>query len=485
MIIDLKPYPAMKDSGVEWLGKVPAHWIELPLKRIARIDNSGNYGGEPENGKCVLPVATTAQIDRDGHFAVDDMPRRGFSHNDADRYRCRPSDILVVKSSGSIFNVISGKAGIVDAKMPEFVFSNFLLRVVAHGRVVNPRYLFLLLSGHLTRERVKRMVTGSTYPNLRVDEYTSALLPIPPLSEQAAIVRYLNHVDRRIQRYIRGKQKLITLLEEQKQAIIHRAVTGQIDVRTGQPYSAYKNSGMEWLGKVPVHWGVMRLGRLITLTTGFPFKSEGFTQSEGDFRLLRGVNIAPGRLRWEEVVRWPVADAENFTEYQLELGDIVLGMDRPIIQDGIRVAEVGQSDLPSLLLQRVARIRPSEELDGDFALLLLNDKNFYNYLAPIFTGISVPHLSPEQIRAFRFTLPPIFEQTAIVRLLDHAATKIATAITRARREIDLLREYRTRLIADVVTGKLDVRKAVARLPDETETSQAMDRPDAHLLSTRT
>ena len=237
---------------------------------------------------------------------------------------------------------------------------------------------------------------------------------------------------------------------------------------------------MEWLGKVPVHWGVMRLGRLITLTTGFPFKSEGFTQSEEDFRLLRGVNIAPGRLRWEEVVRWPVADAENFTEYQLELGDIVLGMDRPIIQDGIRVAEVGQSDLPSLLLQRVARIRPSEELDGDFALLLLNDKNFYNYLAPIFTGISVPHLSPEQIRAFRFTLPPIFEQTAIVRFLDHAATKIATAITRARREIDLLHEYRTRLIADVVTGKLDVRKAVARLPDETETSQAMDRPDVAL-----
>ena len=310
-------------------------------------------------------------------------------------------------------------------------------------------------------------------------------LPLPPLLEQTAIVRFLDHADRHIRRYIQAKQKLITLLEEQKQAIIHRAVTGQIDVRTGQPYSAYKDAGMEWLGKVPVHWGVMRLGRLITLTTGFPFKSEGFTQCEGDFRLLRGVNIAPGRLRWEEVVRWPVADAENFTEYQLELGDIVLGMDRPIIQDGIRVAEVGQSDLPSLLLQRVARIRPSEELDGDFALLLLNDKNFYNYLAPIFTGISVPHLSPEQIRAFRFTLPPIFEQTAIVRFLDHAATKIATAITRARREIDLLHEYRTRLIADVVTGKLDVCKAVARLPDETETSQAMDRPDAHLLSTRT
>ena len=137
--------------------------------------------------------------------------------------------------------------------MPEFVFSNFLLRVVAHGRVVSPRYLFLLLSGHLTRERVKRMVTGSTYPNLRVDEYTSALLPIPPLSEQAAIVRYLDHVDRRIQRYLNGKQKLIRLLDEQNQAVIHRAVTRGLD-----PNVRLKPSGVEWLGDVPAHWGISR-----------------------------------------------------------------------------------------------------------------------------------------------------------------------------------------------------------------------------------
>ena len=158
MIADLKPYPTMKPSDVEWLGDVPVHWDELPLKRIARIENSGNYGGEPESGECVLPVATTAQIDKEGYFSIDNMPLRSFSLKDADRYRCRPGDILVVKSSGSIFNVISGKAGIVDPKMPMFVFSNFLLRVIGHPLVVKPRYLFLLLSGHITSERVKRMV---------------------------------------------------------------------------------------------------------------------------------------------------------------------------------------------------------------------------------------------------------------------------------------------------------------------------------------
>ena len=101
---------------------------------------------------------------------------------------------------------------------------------------------------------------------------TQELAAFHPYPEQAAIVRYLDHVDRRIQRYIRAKQKLIALLEEQKQAVIHQAVTGQIDVRTGRPYPAYKASGVEWLGKVPEHWEVRRNGRLFVQRneTGFP-----------------------------------------------------------------------------------------------------------------------------------------------------------------------------------------------------------------------
>ena len=244
-----RPYPAYKDSGIEWLGEIPAHWVELPLKRIARIDNSGSYGEEPESNDRVLAVATTAQIDTEGHFAVDDMPLRGFSHKDADRFRCRPGDILVVKSSGSISNVISGKTGIVDANTPEFVFSNFLLRVIAHVQVANPHYLFLLLSSDLTRERVKRMVAGSTYPNLRVDEYTSALLPIPPLPEQRAIAAFLDRETAQIDALVAKKERLIELLQEKRTALISDAVTKGLD-----PDVPLKDSGVEWLGEIPAHW---------------------------------------------------------------------------------------------------------------------------------------------------------------------------------------------------------------------------------------
>ena len=226
-----QPYPAYKDSGVEWLGEVPEHWCERPLKRVARIDNSGSYGEEPAGSECVLPVATTAQIDRDGQFSVGDMPQRGFSVKDAERYRCEVGDILVVKSSGSIFNVVSGKAGMVDEGCPEFAFSNFLLRVVADRRAIAPRLLFALLGGWLTRERVKRMVTGSTYPNLRVGEYVSALLPIPPRAEQSALIRFLDHATKKARAAISKTHQEIDLLLEYRTRLIADVVTGKLDVR--------------------------------------------------------------------------------------------------------------------------------------------------------------------------------------------------------------------------------------------------------------
>jgi type I restriction enzyme S subunit len=296
---------------------------------------------------------------------------------------------------------------------------------------------------------------------------------VPPFPEQAAIVRFLDHADRLIRRYIRAKQKLITLLEEQKQAIIHHAVTRGLD-----PDVRFKPSGVEWLGDVPEHWEVVRLGRLIQLTTGFPFKSEGFSQQESDIRLLRGINIAPGKVRWEEVVRWPDSQSTEFADYALRVGDVALGMDRPIISDGVRAAKIGASDVPSLLLQRVARIRAHADLDIDFALYLISGKSFADYLAPIFTGISVPHISPEQIESFRIALPSPTEQLQIVDWLKSSTAIQRASIGAETRGVDLLREYRTRLIADVVTGKLDVREAAANLPDEADEAEALDDADA-------
>jgi type I restriction enzyme S subunit len=228
------------------------------------------------------------------------------------------------------------------------------------------------------------------------------------------------------------------------------------------------------LGRTNSPW----LGHAIRLQTGFPFESAGFAQGESGIRLLRGINVTPTGIRWDETVRWQRNPDDGLDEFGLEVGDIALGMDRPIIGSGVRAATIEENDTPSLLLQRVARLRTTDSLDAKFLLLLLRGRLFRDYMAPIFTGISVPHLSPQQIKCFRVRLPSLKEQQAIVSHLEAETSGLDIAVSRLEREIELLREYRTRLVADVVTGKLDVREAAARLPDEAPPDTTEDDPMA-------
>jgi len=459
MIADLKPYPAMKDSGVPWLGVVPEHWEVRKLRHVLRRVTERNQPDLPllsvvrEKGVILRDVTDT---DENHNFIPDEL-----------------GNYKVVRAGQFAMNKMKAWQG-------SYGVSN-------HDGIVSPAYFVFDLIGvdgrffHAAiRSRAYVPFFTQASDGVRIGQWDLAesrmrevSFLVPPRPEQVIIVRFLDHADRRIRRYIRAKQKLIKLLEEEKQAIIHRAVTSGLD-----PNVRLKPSGVEWLEEVPEHWEVARLGRLVELVTGFPFKSEGFTQEKDDIRLLRGVNISPGKIRWNDVVRWPRSDRENYMAFELSVGDIILGMDRPIIQSGTRVATIDESDLPSLLLQRVARIRPKDELRADFLMLLLAGKAFAEYLTPIFTGISVPHLSPEQIRSFRFALPSVDEQEEIVGWTAASTKKATAAVVDAQREIDLLREYRTRLIADVVSGKRDVRDAAARLPEEVRGPGELDEPES-------
>lgn len=160
--------------------------------------------------------------------------------------------------------------------------------------------------------------------------------------------------------------------------------------------------------------------------------------------------------------------------FELRLEDIVLGMDRPIVRSGIRVALVTSEDLPSLLLQRVARIRPFQKELNKYIYLLLSSNLFQEYIHPIFTGVSVPHLSPKQIKEFKIAMPPDIERIAIYDKINGEINLRDKAIEIAKGEIALMNEYRTRLVADVVTGQLDVRDAAKDLPDLTETPASLE-----------
>ena len=288
------------------------------------------------------------------------------------------------------------------------------------------------------------MTQTAYYVNAFVGQDTSDLkyvtVAIPSLPEQAAIVRFLDHADRHIRRYIRAKEELIVLLREHKQAVILAAVSGQIDVRTGRPYPAYTDSGVQWLCRVPDHWQVRRLRSLAHIKTGD--RDTVDKVDDGTY---------PFFVRSQTV--------ERINSWSFD-GEAVL-----TAGDGAGVARVfhymnGKFDYH----QRVYKF-------SDFREVL--PKFFFEYfrLTLQFEALAgnakstVDSLRQPMLQSFPVPLPPRDEQVAIVDYLSRAVASIDTMRVGLQREIDLLHQYRTRLVADVVTGKLDVRGLASGLPD--------------------
>lgn len=166
------------------------------------------------------------------------------------------------------------------------------------------------------------------------------------------------------------------------------------------------------------------LGEAADLLTGFPFKSAEFSDDPKDIRLLRGDNVVQGQTRWDGVKRWPNVDIDSYCEYLLRPGDVVLAMDRPWIEAGLKHATLTKADCPSLLVQRVARLRARSDVDQRFLGYVVRSSDFTNYVLAVQTGTAVPHISSGQIKSYEFLVPPLEEQQRAANLLGTLDDKI-------------------------------------------------------------
>jgi type I restriction enzyme S subunit len=304
----------------------------------------------------------------------------------------------------------------------------------------------------VTPSYLYRVTTLSEFRRLGADEMTGAagqrrvptefianfLIPLPPLPEQTAIVRFLDWAERRIRRVIRARQRRIKLLEEYKQALIHRAVTGQIDVRTGKPYPAYRDSGVEWLGQVPEHWEVLRLKYVARLRSGESITSERIEET-GDYPVYGGNGI------------------RGFTSSFTHEGEFVL-----IGRQGALCGNINYANGRFWASEHAVVVHPLRKCLTHWLGELLRAMNLNQYSI----AAAQPGLAVERIQNLAIPFPPIDEQEQIDQYIKNQVNAFDAAIAADRRAIELLEEFRTRLIADVVTGKLDVREAAATLPDE-------------------
>ena len=459
MITDLKPYPVMKDSGVEWLGEVPEHWEVRRLKYLLREMDLRSTDGSEQLLRVSQYTGVTERKSADGSEEPDTRASSLVGYK-----RVCPDELVI--NIMLAWNGSMGVSAFDGIASPAYCVYRF-------NEQAAPWYFHNLLRSPAYKARIKTVSTGIVESRLRLytDDLSRLEALLPPLPEQASIVRYLDHVDRRMRRFVRAKQKLIGLLEEQKQAIIHRAVTRGLD-----PDVPLKDSGVEWLGEVPEHWEVRRLKQVSRTQGGFAFSADSFG-NEG-VPVVRMNNIRRGVLDFDKVVRVPEHQCKD--AFALNEGDIVYGLSGSIGATGSlgNYAVVRSGDLPAQLNQRVARFQPAtDRITEGFLVESLQTSAFYEQVLSHTTGTAQFNVSTNDIGNVALALPPVDEQERIVRHLSTAAAGIDTDIDRARREIELLREYRTRLIADVVTGKLDVREAAANLPDEPDEPEPLDEVD--------
>lgn len=308
-----------------------------------------------------------------------------------------------------------------------------LINMVLRPRHGHPRFIHHLMRSYAFQEEFYRFGHGIVADlwTTRYSELKSITVALPDEQTQKEIADFLDHETDRIDQLIEKKQRLVKSLEERIISLAEAAITS--DERA------------------------TKLAHHVKILPGYAFSSSDFSTDHRHTRLLRGINVTPDKIRWDDIVFWPDHLSQGLDRFLLRKGDIVMGMDRPWVSGGIRVAEISEHDSPCYLLQRVCKITPLKTITKDFLKLLLSSKRFLGYFEPELTGVSVPHISGEQIANFRFQYIPISEQRKRTAECLQKKDKTKRIINNVNDSLARLVELRTSLITEAVTGQLDIK----------------------------
>ncbi|HOQ48182.1 MAG TPA: hypothetical protein PK157_22940 [Bryobacteraceae bacterium] len=438
MTSDLRPYLEYKDSGLPWLGRIPAHWSIERAKWLYQ--------------KMARPVREEDEVVtcfRDGTVTLRKRRRElGFTNSlkEIGYQGVREGDLVI-----HAMDAFAGAVGVSDSDgkctpvyaicTPKIDIDN---RYYAYVVREMARSAWILALARGIRER-------ST--DFRFDTFGAQPVPLPPRDEQKAIADYLDAISAKVRRFIRNRRRLIEVLNEQKQAIINRAVTRGLN-----PNAPLKPSGIDWLGDIPEHWETRRLRHVVRS----PIKNgvgESAQQYRDDWpRYIRITDIAgPTRLRTDTLASLPPEIAAHAV---VEPGDLLFAAVGATFG---KVYHHRHATSPSCFAGYLVRAAPDESISGDYMCYWAQSRFYWSQVRSQVIQATIQNFSASRYRDLWLPFPPLDEQHAIVSHLQAELASLDGMIVTAEKAIDLIREYRARLIADVVTGKVDVRGLA---PDE-------------------
>lgn len=424
----------MKDSGIEWIGEIPDGWEVLAHKYIMHKEKSicEHYSGED-----VISLTLNGVVKRDLENPSGKMPTTFDGYQFVD-----PNDLLLCLFD---IDVTPRCVGLVkDYGVTSPAYSRFKI----HSGFCNAFYNYLLR--FIDDEKVFVHLSKNLRSSLTESDFGAIKTIVPPKAEQQRIADYLDNRTFEIDTLSSKVRSSIEEYKKLKQAVITQAVTKGV-----RGEREMKDSGVEWIGEIPKEWSVSPMKHFIDILPGYAFSSDDFCIEEG-IPLLRGINVGVNEIRWDETVRWNHSISKQLESFFLKENDLVVGLDRPWISDGTRVAFIAKKDLPCLLLQRVCRIRTRCNFDIRWIYYWLSGSSFKDSLSTETTGISVPHISTKQIEPFIVAFPNLLEQTQVCNYLDAKCAEIDKLIAKKKQLIIELESYKKSLIYEVVTGKREV-----------------------------
>ncbi|MDP3859258.1 MAG: restriction endonuclease subunit S [Stagnimonas sp.] len=457
-------YAEYKDSGVEWLREVPAHWGVLPIKRDLDFITSGSRGWADhyaDDGELFIRIGN---LTRDSlELDLSDIQRVAVpSGSEGERTTVKPGDLLF-----SITAYLGSVAIAPNWLEPSYVSQHVALARLA-GQKLTPRWVGYAVLSFIGKTYLETQAYGGTKIQLGLDDVANLVTTVPPIPEQTAIAAFLDRETGKIDALVAEQEKLIALLKEKRQAVISHAVTKGLN-----PNAPMKPSGIEWLGDVPAHWSVKRLKFIVGDDAGVQMGPFGgmlleLDSSETGYKVYGQENTISGDFslgsRWIDAARF--ADLER---YEITTGDIVL----------TRKGSLGNARLISQLPHRgiadsdTIRVRVNPKLMSSAFLALLMHRSGYiaEQLALAKRGAILAGINTETVSGLTAIVPDIAEQEQLLVHVAELDQCYGDLIREAENTVALLRERRSALISAAVTGQIDVRDFAARLTsaDDEET----------------
>ena len=455
----LKPYPKYKESGEQWIGKIPQDWEVSRVKKL--VDKNKYYPiGDGDHGSITpemyleegVPYIRVQNLSWQGEILYDGMVYISKEINLANKKSIlKPNDLLIAKTGATI-----GKIGIIPANMPTANTTSSVGKITLNFEQNDVTFWkFYFQSDIFLNEIFTSAYQKSAQPGFNIDELIDFVVIHPNKEEKEKIASFLERKTSEINTLVEKDKQLIELIEEKRTALINHVMTKGLN-----PKAMMKDSGIEWIGKVPERWEIKKIkhlaGNCSTPVQTGPFGAQLHANDYVDdgIPLILIRNVYDQKISSQDIPRITKEDSERLSMYKLKEGDYVFSR----VGTLGRCAIITKNEEGWLISGQMLRLRLKDiRLNLHFIGYILQSKISEDYLSIESVGSTRESLNTEIVMNMPFTLPPLSEQLQIIQYLDKVTLKINKTILKIDAKIELLEEYKKSLIHHVVTGKVDVR----------------------------